>query len=138
MNTCPKCEWNIFENETSCSNCGTPIDAPATGPQQSEKRYGGLLGAGTFLFVCSIIAGVLCIIAAFFQLGDPKTIESAIIWIGVGVGIFVQGLIINGLIRLAVNVANDIHDGLSTVNDTMSVHTRLLASVANAASLERQ
>jgi len=138
MNICPNCERNIFENDTVCTNCGTPIDAPAAEAKQIEQPYGGLLSAGTFLFVCSIIAGVLCIITAFLQLGDPKAIESAIIWTGVGVGVFIQGLIVNGLIRLAVSVANDIHNGLSTVNGTMSVHTRLLASAANAANTVEQ
>ena len=27
MKTCPKCERNVFENETACSNCGTTVNS---------------------------------------------------------------------------------------------------------------
>jgi hypothetical protein len=57
-----------------------------------------------------------------------------LVWLGIGLVIW--GVIVNGLIRLAVNVANDVHDELSELNEKTSTHTRLLASLANSATGE--
>lgn len=111
----------------------------ATEPQQAERPYGYLLGAGTVLLVISIIAGALCFFISILQFADPSTFEKGGYLIGIAVGLFLQGIILNSLIRLAVNVANDTHDGLTLLQDKVPTHTRLLAALANAASpVERE
>jgi hypothetical protein len=109
-------------------------DAPAGVAQHRETPYGSLLGAATFYFVTSIVASALCVIAAFLRLDNPNTVSTGFILIGSAVGFFIEGVIVRGLIRLAVDVANDIHDGLALLHDKMPTQTRLLAALANAAN----
>ena len=52
----------------------------------------------------------------------------------IGLGLVAVGIIINGLIKLAIGVANDIHTELSSLNEKTAVHTKLLASLANTAT----
>ena len=103
--------------------------------ENSEGFYGNLLGAGALCLWLAMIGCVVCMIDAFIQVGLTR-IEAAIVLVWLGIGLVIWGVIVNGLIRLAVNVANDVHDELSELNEKTSTHTRLLASLANSATGE--
>ena len=73
----------------------------------AERNYEGLLTAGSFVFGFGVLVFTMSVIAAFYWVSVER-VEAAIIAVGCGVGLLINGVIVRGLIRLAVNVANDL------------------------------
>jgi predicted amidophosphoribosyltransferase len=40
MTICPKCKRNVFDNETSCSNCGEPNKTLESASLQKDGCFG--------------------------------------------------------------------------------------------------
>ena len=93
--------------------------------------YGGLSAAGVFLLCVSAVDGLSWLWSGFDKFMSNQTGGTEIM---IGLGLVAVGVIINGLIKLAIDVANDIHTELSTLNEKTAVHTKLLASLANTAT----
>ena len=82
----------------------------------TDRNYDGLLTAASFVFGFGVLVFIVSVIAAFYWVSVER-VEAAIIAVGSGVGLLINGVIVRGLIRLAVNVANDlaeINQGRST------------------------
>jgi hypothetical protein len=73
----------------------------------ADRNYDGLLTAGSVVFGFGVLALIVSMIAAFYWVSLEKA-DTAIIAVGWGVGLLINGVIVRGLIRLAVNVANDV------------------------------
>ena len=73
----------------------------------AERNYDGLLTAGSVVFGFGVLVCIVSVIAAFYWVSVER-VEAAIIAVGCGVGLLINGVIVRGLIRLAVNVANDL------------------------------
>jgi hypothetical protein len=54
--------------------------------------------------------------------------------VGFGAVSLISGFMVYGFSKLAVDVANDIHNELSRLNEKTADHTKLLASLANTAA----
>jgi uncharacterized paraquat-inducible protein A len=82
----------------------------------TDRNYDGLLTAASFVFGFGVLVFIVSVIAAFYWVSVER-VEAAIIAVGCGVGLLINGVIVRGLIRLAVNAANDlaeINQGRST------------------------
>src|SRR5207248_6490772 len=75
-------------------------------PEPTDRTYDGLLTAAQFVFAFAIIGCFGCVVAAIFFFA-MASFESAIVSFALGVGLLINGVIVKGLIRLAINVAND-------------------------------
>ena len=73
--------------------------------ESQRKAYGGLAAAGMFMLVVCVIAGV---VERFSGLLDFAKAQTGGLELLIGLGVIAGGVIINGLLRLAINVANDL------------------------------
>ena len=75
------------------------------------ELQGTLRAAGTS-FAFALLGFLGCLLGAAYDIAVayPSNFSGAFISLGIGFGLLVNGLIIKGLVRLAVNVANDIFD----------------------------
>lgn len=145
MTTCPKCDRNIFENETVCGNCGTAIGETAEqAPAESQRSYGTFVGAAVCYLVLCILAALVCLLRVFpllAELDRPGVDTVLVTLIGVGAASLISGFIVYGFSKLAVDAANNIRivaEKASVQIQKTSDQTRLLASIANDLSTKEQ
>jgi hypothetical protein len=120
MKTCPKCDQEISGDERRCRKCGEGLD----------RDYGSLLSASRIYLVCGFLGFVACLLVALVSFATME-LPGTVLFVLAGVGLLVSGFIVDGLVRLATDVAEDIRCELHDLNEKAGVHTRLLAELAN-------
>jgi hypothetical protein len=80
------------------------MELPPKARSEDDDRYWGLLTAGNFFFWFGVIGCALCILAALFEASNER-LEMAILLFCLAVGLSIVGVLISGLVRLAVNLA---------------------------------